>query len=139
MVATATTTRKAQRIMTEVTDIRAPLKLPWPPSRQEGAQATKEEWQHMIRACNHEQLDYVLDHFLEASARANACLIMSHDTLQEEARHLQDTITRMYLAAGEYIAERVQAQLAKERTDIWNKARAEVLKEMERELDKSRP
>lgn len=123
--------------MTE--DIRGPIKLPWPADREEGTVATKDQWVAMIRACTDEQFSYVLDHFLASSERASRCLAMSHDTLHAELRFAQETITNMYLKAGEYIAERVAAQLELERTDIRDRARIELLAEMERELDKSRP
>lgn len=125
--------------MTDATDIRGPIKLPWPADKPEGVPATKEQWALMIDACNDEQLGYVLDHFLEASERAYHCLVMDHNTILEQLRFAQETITKMYLAAGEYIAERVEAQVQKERALIRNQARAELLEEMERELDKSRP
>jgi hypothetical protein len=93
----------------------------------------------MIRACNDDQLGYVLDHFLDASERASQCFMLGHGGLVEQVRFAQDTITNMYLKAGEYIAERVEAQLQKERADIRDRARIEILEEFERELDKSRP
>lgn len=53
-------------------------RLPWPADKPEGAEATPEQWMQMIKACDDDQLVYLIDRVQESSRKAFECLIMDH-------------------------------------------------------------
>jgi hypothetical protein len=83
------------------------MKLPWPADKREGEEATQEQWLHMIKACDDEQLVYVIEHhfnqladWLEAALQvpADQATIIDENLLAEQtaeetvAEHVPDVL-----------------------------------------------
>lgn len=93
-------------------------RLPWPPDKEAGAEATPEQWMQMFKACDDDQLAYLIEHVLQVSRDAFACMMMDHRGAMYQVTH-QLPALQIQLAVRERQYQQVQSVIRRWRTIDW--------------------